>query len=244
MPELISRDDAYRETDMRFFGKDLLEHMGCVLNEYLYYFYYREQAVSNILHAPQTRGEVIEDINRQMTAELSKMDIENDFESCLKCFEKWYGRREDAYMANETGIHRNKAWTFDVFAPDAGGYAGVALRFIDIVESGKAGSMILCAPNQGAIPGVRYNDIVEITCDIAPDSCTPHKVTDGDERALELIRRVKAYERLASKAIREKSRTAAIDCLTLHPLVNSYSLAVKLVDSYIALNTGYSDGWK
>lgn len=45
---------------------------------------------------------------------------------------------------------------------------------------------------------------------------------------LELIRRVKAYERLASKAIREKSRTAAIDCLTLHPLVNSYSLAVKL----------------
>ena len=244
MPELISRDDAYRETDMRFFGKDLLEHMGCVLNEYLYYFYYREQAVSNILHAPQTRGEVIEDINRQMTAELSKMDIENDFESCLKCFEKWYGRREDAYMANETGIHRNKAWTFDVFAPDAGGYAGVALRFIDIVESGKAGSMILCAPNQGAIPGLRDNDIVEITCDIAPDSCTPHKVTDGDERALELIRRVKAYERLASKAIREKSRTAAIDCMTLHPLVNSSSLAVKLVDSYIALNTGYSDGWK
>ena len=147
-------------------------------------------------------------------------------------------------MANETGIHRNKAWTFDVFAPDAGGYAGVALRFIDIVESGKAGSMILCAPNQGAIPGLRDNDIVEITCDIAPDSCTPHKVTDGDERALELIRRVKAYERLASKAIREKSRTAAIDCLTLHPLVNSYSLAVKLVDSYIALNAGYSDGWK
>lgn len=39
-----------------------------------------------------------------------------------------------------------------MFAPDAGGYAGVALRFIDIVESGKAGSMILCAPNQGAIP--------------------------------------------------------------------------------------------
>ena len=58
------------------------------------------------------------------------------------------------------------------------------------------------------------------------------------------VRRVKAYERLASKAIREKSRTAAIDCLTLHPLVNSYSLAVKLVDSYIALNAGYSDGWK
>ncbi len=244
MPELIAREDAYTETDLRFFEPSLLKHMGCVLNEYLYYFYYREQAVSNILHAPQTRGEVIEDINRQMTAELSALDIENDFESCLRCFEKWYGRREDAYMSNETGIRRTKPWKFDVFSPDAGGYAGVALRFIDIIESGKAGSMILCAPNQGAIPGLRADDIVEITCDITPNGCVPHPVTDGDERALELIRRVKAYERLASKAIRERSRTAAIDCLTLHPLVNSYSLAVKLVDAYIALNEGYCDGWK
>lgn len=243
MPELIARDDAYSETDMRFFGKDLLEHMGCVLNEYLYYFYYREQAVANILHAPQTRGEVIEDINRQMTAELSKLDIEHDFDTCLQCFEKWYGRREDAYMANETGIRRNKAWHFDVFTPDAGGYAGVALRFIDLVESGKEGSMILCVPNQGAIPDLRDTDIVEITCDITRDTCVPHRVLNGDERALELIRRVKAYERLASEAIRKKSRTAAVDCLTLHPLVNSYSLAVKLTDAYLALNAGYSDGW-
>ena len=39
-----------------------------------------------------------------MTAELEQMDIENDFEGCLACFEKWYGRREDAYMASIMGI--------------------------------------------------------------------------------------------------------------------------------------------
>lgn len=33
MPELIERDDAYDEMDMRFFSKELLRHMGCVLNE-------------------------------------------------------------------------------------------------------------------------------------------------------------------------------------------------------------------
>lgn len=244
MPELIRREDTYRETDMRFFEPELLKHMNCVLNEYLYYFYYREKAVEHILHAPQTRGEIIEEINREMTAELAKLDTEHDFERCLQCFEKWYGRREDAYMANETGIRRNKAWHFDVFAPDAGGYAGVALRFIDIVESGKSGSMILCVPNQGAIPGLLEDDIVEITCGITREGCVPHPVVGGDPRALELIRRVKSYERLASKAIREKSRAAAVDCLTLHPLVNSYSLAVKLADAFINLNTEYSNGWK
>ena len=42
---------------------------------------------------------------------------------------------------------------------------------------------------------------------------------------------MKNYERLASKAIREKSRTAAVQALTLHPLVNSYSLACALTDA-------------
>lgn len=241
MPELIARPDAYNETDMRFFGPDLLEHMGCVLNEYLYYFYYREQAVENILKAGVTRGEVIEDINRQMTAELSQMDIENDFAQCLACYEKWYGKREDAYMANETGVRRNKPWKFDVFAPDAGGYAGVALKFIELVETGTQGSMILCAPNNGAVPGLADDDIVEITCDISRESVTPHPVTDGDPRALELIRRVKAYERLAAQAVVHRDRAAAIDCLTLHPLVNSYSLAKELTDAYFALNAPFLD---
>lgn len=239
MPELIERDDAYAETDMRFFDKGLLQHMGCVLNEYLYYFFYREQAVENILKAGVTRGEVIEDINKQMTEELSHMDIENDFEGCLKCYEKWYGKREDAYMANETGVRRNKAWSFDVFAPDAGGYAGVALKFIELVETGTQGSMILCAPNNGAIPTLEDDDIVEITCDISREGAKPHPVINPDPRALELIRRVKAYERLAAKAIVQQDKAAAVDCLLLHPLVNSYSLATQIADEYFELNAPF-----
>lgn len=242
VPELIARDDAYTRTDMRFFKRDLLEHMGCILNEYLYYYYYREQAVENILHAGITRGETIERINREMTAELSKMDIENDFESCLKCYEFWYGQRENAYMANETGVRRTEPWHFDLYAADAGGYAGVALRFIDIIESNKPGSMILCIPNQGAIPGLADDDIIESTCDISREGCRPHPVTNPDPRALELIHRVKAYERLAAKAITQHDRTAAVDCLMLHPLVNSYSLASSLADAYFELNAPFLSG--
>ena len=142
-------------------------------------------------------------------------------------------------MANETGVRRDKPWRFDVFSPDAGGYAGVALRFIELIESGKTGSMILCAPNQGAIPGLMDDDIVEITCDISREGAKPHKVENADPRALELIRRVKSYERLAAKAIVHRDRQAAIDCLMLHPLVNSYSLAVKLADAYFELNAPF-----
>lgn len=244
MPQLIENDEAYRTTDMRYFEKDLLRERKSILNEYLYYFYYREQAVANILKAKKTRGEQIAEINRSMTAALSEMDIEQDYDACLEVFCKWYGLREGNYMAEETGVRRTQPWSFDIFSPDDGGYAGVALRFIQIAQSGGTDSTILCVPNQGAIAGLRDDDVVEITCDITGKSCTPHKIGTVDEQNLELIRRVKNYERLASLAIRQRSKAAAIQALTLHPLVNSYSLAKTLTEAYIEHNKDYCDEWK
>ena len=245
MPELIENDEAYEKTDMRYFEKDLLRDRGCVLNEYLYYFYYREKALSNILNADKTRGEQICEINKAMTAELKKnIDVENDFDTALKIFEKWYGVRENNYMASETGVKRTIPWHFDINQKDSGGYAGVALRFIEIKNSQKPDSMILCVPNGGAIDGLAGSDVVEITCDVTPDGVFPHRFGKVDEENLELIRRVKIYERLASKAIREKSVKAAVEALMLHPLVNSYSIAKQLVEQYLDLNKKYTEGWK
>ena len=244
--EIMENPETYKDTDQRFFSPELLRDRKSVLNEYLYYFYYREQAVKNILHAPQTRGEVIEDINRGMTAELSQIDIENDFDTALSVYEKWYGKREGAYMANETGIKKEtESWRFDPLSPDAGGYAGVALRFIEIAQSGKTQPMILCVPNQGAIPTLGDNDVVEVTCDVAPDSCTPHhfELEDIPEGNLEMVRRVKYYERTAARGIVNRSRKDIIDALTMHPLVQSYSIAVSMADQFIELNEPYTGPW-
>lgn len=244
MNELIDNDKAYEETDMRYFEKKLLKERKAVLNEYLYYFYYREKAIANILKADKTRGEQIYEINKAMTSELENVDIDNDFDKAFKIFEHWYGVRENNYMASETGVKRSNPWHFDIFQKDSGGYAGVALKFIEIANSKKQDSMILCVPNQGAINGLKDDDVVEITCDINENGAVPHKFGDVDEQNLELIRRVKIYERLASQAIREKSKQKAVEALTLHPLVNSYSLASELVEKYIELNKDYTGEWK
>lgn len=244
MPRLLEDPRLYTETDMRFFRKDLVDHMGCILNEYLYYFFYREEAVQHILDAKVTRGEVIRDVNRHMIGELSGREIENDFEKCLEIFEYWYGQRENAYMANETGAQRkNKPWHFDIYEKDEGGYAGVALQYIRAQITGKESEMIMCIPNQGAIPGLLDDDVVEITCTVGKGECRPHRVEHPGRLQMELIRRVKMYERLASEALREKSIAKAVDCLMVHPLVNSYSLAVKLVEEYLKANKEYTEGW-
>ncbi len=244
LPELIENDEAYKKTDMRYFEKRLLRERKCILNEYLYYFYYREKAVENILKSPKTRGELICEVNKNMLAELSKRDIENDFDACLNIFCKWYGIRESNYMAEETGIKKNSAWHFDIYGEDDGGYAGVALEYIKNAQSGTKGTMIMCIPNNGAVDGLRDDDVIEVSCDVSKDGCKAHKFGAVDEQNLEIIRRVKTYERLASKAIRERSRQAATEALTLHPLVNSYSLACELTDKYINLNQKYTGEWK
>ncbi|MBQ4243533.1 MAG: 6-phospho-beta-glucosidase [Clostridia bacterium] len=244
MSEIIENDRAYTDTDLRYFEKSLLRERNAVLNEYLYYFYYREKAVENILKAPQTRGEQIAEINKKMTAELENIDIENDFDRAFEIFEHWYGERENNYMAAESGVKRQTKWKFDIFGKDDGGYAGVALRFIEIAQSGGCDSMILCVPNNGAIAGLEDSDVVEITCDIKNGEAYPHYFGKVDEQNLELIRRVKIYERLASRAIREKSKVKAVEALTLHPLVASYSLAKELVEEYLEHNRDYTGEWK
>lgn len=244
MEELIENDEAYVKTDMRYFEKELLKERGGILNEYLYYFYYREKAVENILNAKQTRGEQICEINKKMTEALSTIDIENNFDEAFKVFEYWYGIRENNYMASETGVKRQEPWHFDIYQKDFGGYAAVALNFIEIAQSNATDSMILCVPNNGAIKELEDTDVIEVTCDITENGAVPHKFDNLDEQNIELIRRVKIYERLASKAIREKSVQCAVEALTLHPLVNSYSLAKKLVSEYLKLNKNYTGDWK
>ncbi len=241
--ELIENDRAYTETDLRYFEKSLLRERNAILNEYLYYFYYREKAVANILNAPQTRGEQIAAINEKMTAELKAIDVEKDFDRALAIFEHWYGERENNYMAAESGVKRQTKWRFDMYEKDDGGYAGVALKFMEIAKGGKPDSMILCVPNGGAIEGLRDDDVVEITCDIVDGEAFPHRFGAVDEQNLELIRRVKIYERLASEAIRTRSRTKAVEALTLHPLVASYSLATALTDAYLEHNRAYIGEW-
>lgn len=243
VPELLLSEEAHSKTDLRIFGHDLLDFIGLVPNEYLYYFYYRQKAVNNILNAGRTRGDDILEINTGMLNELRGLDPEKNFRKCLDIYTKWYGMRENRYMASETGHKRDKVWSFDLCSPDDGGYAGVALNYIKIRQSGAPGEMILCVPNKGSLNFLEDNDTVEVTCDITDGAAVPHRFGDIPDAPKELIRRVKYYERIGARAILKKSRKLAIEALAAHPLVNAYDIAVSLADLYITNNEPYTGKW-
>jgi 6-phospho-beta-glucosidase len=245
--QIIEDERSYTESDLRFFDKELVRHLDCVPNEYLYYYFYPEKALENIRGAEKTRGELIEEINRNMLRELSQKDVggtdEKSFHECLSIYEKWYAARENMYMANETGVGRAEGWKLNL--NEEGGYAGVALQFIEAAKGIRQNrSMVLCVPNGKAIPGLAPDDIVEASCDIVSGEAVPHSFAAIPPAHFELIRRVKVYERLAAKAIIEKDLKLAKDALALHPLAGSYSVAMRLAPRYFELNAAYTGGGK
>lgn len=242
MQELLNSEAAKKNTDLRYFEDDLLRLLGCVPNEYLYYFYSKEKAFENISKAKMTRGELIAYVNKNMTEELSSLDPKKDFERCIETFEKWHGHRESMYMAEETGINRGIPFRFDIHAPEKGGYAGVALKFIEFKETKTAGDMILCVPNNGAIDGIDDDAVVEVTCRIENGEAHPHRMTDLPKLNMSLIKRVKDYEQFAAYAVLHKDKNAAVSALMCHPLVGSYDVAAALVEKYIKHNEKYIVG--
>lgn len=248
LPEILARDDLFRDTEMRFFDPDLPRSLGVLMNGYLYYYYHPERAIANICRSEKTRGETIREINRAMLAELRDMDCDANFDAAMQIYLKYYYMRENSYMTIESGGPRGSKeqpkMEMDYRRTDNDGYAGVALNIIRAMRSGEGYRMVLSVPNGDSIPALLPEDIVEVTCTVDQRGIHPRKMAEptGMIRAQLLL--MKHYERTAARAILNRDRELAAQALALHPLIGSYSRAKALVDEYLKAHAPYVGDWK
>ena len=74
-------------------------------NEYLYYYYYREQAVANIQASGSTRGEQILGINEPLWRELGQLMAAGRVEDALQTYDRAYDLpRPDLHGARERPV--------------------------------------------------------------------------------------------------------------------------------------------
>jgi 6-phospho-beta-glucosidase len=223
------------------FNPDLVVSMGMIPNEYLYYYYYNDQAVKNILHASECRGEQVARQNLELYADLKKKFTVQDFDGMQATYRAYLDMRESTYMLKETG----KSHDFSILDPiivgtiTDEGYAGVALNLIEALAGDKPRVLILNVPNMGAISGMAHNDVVEIPTLVSHDHIQPMVIDDIPAHCMGLIQQVKHYEHLTIEAAIEKSYQTALLALTLHPLVQDYDIAKVILDDYIALHQNY-----
>ncbi len=240
LPELLQDDSFLNEVhEFSMFDPELLRSIGFLPNEYLYYFYHREKALENIIKSGATRGKTIEAVNIQMMQELKAMDMEKDPEGALQTFLYYMAVRENSYMSIETGSDKKEEiLRGSLEVPDGMGYAGVMLDCIEGLQSDTGNYLVLSVENNGCMTGLEDKDVIEVTCKVSKEGIRPVPIGEVPESCYLLIRMIKLYEKLTVKAINTKSRETAIQALTLHPLVNSYSLAKKLTDEYDAAYGG------
>lgn len=247
---ILLHPQLHTDTEMRLFPDKLLSVCDWYLpNEYLYFYYYRDNAVASVLKSGKTRGETILEINRDMLEKLSKLDIEADFEEAFHCFMEHYAMRENSYFSIESGERRKDQIavpTLEEFlnAPENGSYAAVALDFIRARQGGEPVDMVLSIPNNGTIPFLKDTDVCELSCTVTKNAVFPHKAPEIPEMHKNLILTVKAYENLTVEAILQKNCTKAVRALTMHPLVSSYSLAEALVNEYLNAYRDYVGDWR
>lgn len=216
------------------FATDLIDALGMIPNEYLYYYYHAHEAVENILKAPQTRGEQLLDENERLNADLMDLRREGRSGEMFDRYKAYILQRGYSYMANETDGAYNVAGLDQQSIQNLSeeGYANVALGVIEALTGSQPHVMILNVPNRGAIAGFPEDTVVEIPVMVANHQIQPLHVGAIPEHCLGLMLQVKAYERYTIAAAIEGSYQKALTALNLHPLVRDHAVAKVILDEY------------
>ncbi|MTD13789.1 6-phospho-beta-glucosidase [Nakamurella sp. YIM 132087] len=250
------------------FGAPVLQALGAIPNEYLYFFA-ESRALAAQLAGTDTRGEVLAAQQQRFYA-----DAVGAPDRAAQLWEAARRSREETYLAEARQEERAEE---DL---EGGGYEHVALDLMAALTGGPAVEMIVNAPN-GRAAGVtgaacaqnrhggrafeqadsqntvsvataisaagahsRIGDraiaelpadmVIETRCRVNGSGASPLPVAPLELYQLGMMTSVRAAERKIIDAVVHRSRDAALAGFALHPLVGSWDLAARLVDSVIA----------
>jgi len=235
LPEVIGRFEELAEADeqWRLFDPALIRAIGMLPMEYLYFYYYRDEAVAHIRGSGSSRGRQLQALNDALWPVLRTCVDSGDLVGARTAWERAMSERDATYFARERGeaVSDEDADAGDPFEGE--GYEGVATAVMAAAVQRRKVPLILNVPNRGAIGGLEDDDVVEVTCLV--DEHGAHPIAQGalPESAMALLRQVKVYERLTVTAAVEGSYDAALDALLAHPLVASYPTAKAILDDYV-----------
>lgn len=242
LPELLDRFEELRTGGAEWapFDPGLVRDIGMLPNEYLYYFYYREEALEHIRASGGTRAQQLATLNRPVWKELSRGAASGDWAQARAAYELAMSTRHSTYMARESGRGDPDARS-DAELFEGEGYEGLAMAVMASIRTRAGVPLIVNVPANGAVAGFA-DDVLELPCLVGEHGATPVAVGAVPAIARALMEPVKTYERLTVEAAVAGSYSAATQALVAHPLVGSYRLATAMLDEYLSRHglTGFN----
>jgi 6-phospho-beta-glucosidase len=184
--------------------------MGTLPSAYLYYYYFREEALDEARRKPTTRGQDI-------LAEVA---------------DYWRHYEEQADAADpELDPARSRGGILEL---------ELAIDVIEAMVNDTGARWPVNVPNRGcALPGFPEDLVVEVPAIVDRHGATPIQVPPLPRQVRGLIEMLGEYQALTAEAAWSGGRREAIAALASHPLVVSLSLAERLYDEMAAAHRAY-----
>lgn len=214
----------------RLFGADWLRSLGAIPNEYLHYYYFNRETVRAYQEAERTRGAFLRDQQARFYERAGDPGV-----SALQAWDRTRAEREATYMAE----NRESAGAGEREADDlSGGYEKVALALMRAIARDERATLILNVRNRSTLTALDADAVIEVPCLVDASGAHPLAADPLPGHATGLVCSVKAVEREVLAAAESGSRAAAVTAFALHPLVDSVTVARRLVEGYTEVHPG------
>jgi 6-phospho-beta-glucosidase len=115
-------------------------------------------------------------------------------------------------------------------------YSEAAAELVASLAAGTGDVQVVNVRNDGAIPNLPHDDVVEVAATIDVEGAHPLPVAPLSEEMLGLVQHAKAYERLTIRAATSGDRVLALRALLSNPLVPDYPTASGLLAAILDAN--------
>jgi 6-phospho-beta-glucosidase len=115
-------------------------------------------------------------------------------------------------------------------------YSEAAAMLVESLHGDRGDVQVVNVRNDGAIPNLADDAVVEVACRIDADGATPLPVEPLAPEMLGLVEQVKAYERLTVAAAVNGDRATALKALMANPLSSDFRVAAPLLDALLEAN--------
>ena len=119
-------------------------------------------------------------------------------------------------------------------------YSTAAVSVVDAIENDRNEYHVVGVRNNGAVPFMADDDVLELKCNVNGQGVTPVPVSKMDVPYIRgMMQAVKAYEKLTVRAVINGSKADALAALMVHPLIGDYRKAKALLDEMLAANAEF-----
>jgi 6-phospho-beta-glucosidase len=112
-------------------------------------------------------------------------------------------------------------------------YSEAAAQLVASLHDGRGDVQVVDVRNDGTISGLPDDAVVEVAARVDREGAHPIPVDPLASEMMDLVERVKAYERLAVRAAVTGDRSVALDALVANPLVPDPTVAAPLLEALL-----------